>query len=171
MFRAVLVPSICRWSLMPMLLILPTLAAAQLGSRQFVKASVLPPAKVVPGRSFTLTVRLTIEPGYHIQANDAKDPYIPTRVQVTVPKGYKVGKPVFPRSISITMASEEMAVFEGTVEVKVPITPPAQARGKQRLRVKVEYQACTDEACFPPTETSVNADILIGSPNRKVERS
>jgi hypothetical protein len=69
------------------------------------------------------------------------------------------------------MASEEIAVFEGTVEVKVPITPPARARGKQRLRVTVGYQACTDEACFPPTETTVKTDILIAPPTRKVERS
>ncbi|HXG25113.1 MAG TPA: protein-disulfide reductase DsbD domain-containing protein [Chthonomonadales bacterium] len=122
-----------------------------------------------PGKTFTLIVTLDIQSGYHIQANNAKDPYIPTRVELTAPRGFKVGTPVFPRSKKAEVAGELLDVFEGQIAVRIPITPPASAKGRYSLPVKVRYQACNDRSCFPPTDTSVNAEIVIGPAKKKAE--
>ena len=112
--------------------------------------------EIESGKPFELTVKLTVKDHFHIQAADAKEPYIPTEVKITGPAGYTFGKPVFPPSTTATVAGDTIPVYEGEIEVKVPVTPPAGASGKPDLKVEVRYQACDDKSCFPPT--SVKAD-------------
>lgn len=148
----------------------PCIAHAQFGGMKYVTASAAS-VQAQPGKPFTLVVTLDIQTGYHIQANDAKDPYIPTRVEVTAPKGFKVGTPVFPKSKKAEVAGDTIDVFEGKVAVRIPITPPATSKGRYSLPVKVSYQACDDKACFPPTDTSVNAEVVIGPAKKKAEEA
>ena len=110
-------------------------------SDQRVKASVAGPAQAVAGKAFDLLVSVEIEQGYHIQANNAKAPYIPTSINITAPAGFKVGSPTFPESREQEFFGEKLRVFEGKISVKVPVTAPAAARGKQEISVKVGYQA------------------------------
>lgn len=140
--------------LVAMLMALPGFATAQLGGGNYVKVSLTAPMQTAPGRPFDLIVTLDIRPGYHIQSNAAKAPYIPTRVEVTPPKGFKAGKPVFPASTTATVAGETIPVFEGKIDVKVPITPPKSTKGRPTFRVKVSYQACNESSCFPPAEVT-----------------
>lgn len=146
----------------------PCIAHAQFSGMGYVTVSAAS-VQGQPGKTFTLVVTLDIQSGYHIQANNAKDPYIPTRVEITAPRGFKVGTPVFPKSKKAEVAGEQLDVFEGKIAVHVPITPPALAKGRYSLPVKVRYQACNDRSCFPPMNTSVNAEIVIGSAKKKAE--
>src|SRR5262245_18576034 len=130
-------------------------AGAQSGSSQYVKTGLEFPARGAPRRPFKLTVTFDIQEGYHIQAHNAKDPYIPTKVQVVAPKGFRVGAPGFPAAHRVTMMGETLNVFEGSIRVPVTITPPATAKGTQRISVKLRYQVCNDKSCLPPSDTTL----------------
>ncbi len=134
-------------------------AHAQLGGGDYMTASLKLPAKFTVGKAAEVVVVLSIDEGYHVQSNAAKDPYIPTKVTLTGPKGAKIGKPLFPPSITASVAGDTIPVFEGTVEVKVPVTFAKVPAGPLKFNVKVEYQACTDKACFPPAEATASATI------------
>src|SRR5437588_11840592 len=78
-----------------------------------VKASIAGPEKPAAGKAFELMVELEITEGYHIQSNTAKDPWIPTKLSITAPEGFKVGDPVFPSAKTIDSFGEKLQAFEG----------------------------------------------------------
>lgn len=121
------------------------------------------------------TVKLAISKGYHVNANPATFPYlIPTEVKYAPdPHGFcaNVGKPIYPAAIKakFDFAEEPLAVYEGNIEVKLPVTLPkakdqvcdvAQPKGtRDSLPFRITVQACDHEKCFPPA--TVDAEIPV----------
>lgn len=137
-------------------------AAAQPGAGDYISPSAEVQRPARPGLPFVLEVRLNIARGYHIQAANARDPYIPTKVQVAAPKGFRVAPPQYPAPVQTEVAGERIQVLEGLAPVRIPVTPPAGARGKYRLKVAVHYQACNDQSCFPPATAITEAELDLG---------
>jgi hypothetical protein len=123
--------------------------------------------QIPEGGSAEATVRLTILPGYHVNANPATFPYlIPTTVEHGQdPDGFCVamGKPTYPAAskTKFEFAEEPLAVYEGTIEIKIPLTLlkpkdkgclvyPAKGT-RNSIPIKVGIQACDHEKCFSPT--------------------
>src|SRR5438552_6023281 len=73
---------------------------------QHISAALTWPQHIPSGKPFSLMLTLEIEKGFHVQANTAKDPNIPTTVQVVAPKGFKVGKPVFPAAKKLQVGKQ-----------------------------------------------------------------
>src|SRR5947207_589369 len=91
-----------------------TIAAPGLGRpEQRIKASAAGPAQAAAGKPFDLLVTVEVQQGYHIQANTAKDPYIPTTISVTAPAGFKTGSPTFPAAKMEEFFGEKLKVFDG----------------------------------------------------------
>lgn len=128
---------------------------------QRVKASAAGPAQVSGGKAFVLIVTVEVQEGFHIQSNAAKDPYIPTSLTITAPVGFKVGTPVFPAAKTEEFFGEKLKVFDGKIAIKVPVTPPANAKGKQEISVKVGYQACNKSTCDPPNSAGTNVEVNV----------
>jgi hypothetical protein len=120
-------------------------------------------------------VRLSIAPGYHINANPATFSYlIATEIQVVPePDGFcaRTGTANYPPAKSATFAFAEtpLAVYEGDIEIKLPLTIPPQknsgcygyptAGAKGSVPIAVRVQACDQEKCFPPA--TLNASIPV----------
>ena len=69
----------------------------------------------------------------------------------------EAGDPVLPPAATVPdlLAESEDAVVEVYVEpttVRVPVTVAADAAGTAIVGGRVDYQACTDNLCFPPTK-------------------
>jgi len=143
------------------------LAAMSPAWAQVLKVSASAPPGVRPGKAFDLTVRLAIQAGYHVQANPAKEPYIPTTVTVTGPAGTKSGRPAYPTPVTAELAGEQIPVYEGAVEVRVPVTLPSSAKGAVQLKVTVGYQACNDKACLPPASATASVTVPLGGRPRQ----
>ena len=127
-----------------------------------IKASISGPAKTMPGRPFQLTVSLDIDPGWHVQSNKAKDPYIPTRLTMKGPNGFRAGQAAYPSSTRMNFGGEMLDVFTGRVPIKVLVTPPANAKGKQTLNLQVDYQICNDQSCLPPNSLKIAYSVAFG---------
>lgn len=107
-------------------------------------------------------VLLNIEPGYHVNANPATYPYlIATEVIPDRVEGLDVGKVIYPpaKKQKFEFAEEQLAVYEGQVEVKLPFK--VAGKGSRTLPLKVRVQACDHEKCFPPAtlNTSVAVEV------------
>lgn len=103
-----------------------------------------------------IAITLSIDPGYHINANPASLDYlIPTTVkipgaaqaEVAYPQG-TVFKPKF--------LSEGISVYEGTITIHVE-SPKGGLLSGEHLPIQIEVQACTDEICLPPATLSVRS--------------
>ncbi len=108
------------------------------------------------GDSATVRVRVIIPEGWHIQSNAPLDEFlIPTEVKASG-KGLEFGKPVFPRPRMKELAAlgGEVALFEDTLDVRMPVRFRASGAGAAKAleaaTVNVRYQACNDSQCLPP---------------------
>lgn len=140
-------------------IVLASASGAQLGPGTFLSPTAEVRRSTSQGAPFELVVRLNVAEGYHIQAATAKDPYIPTRLEVTAPPGFRVGSPVYPAPTETEVAGERIPVYEGPAEVHVPVSPPKDFRGRAVLKVAIHYQACNAQSCFPPTTATAVASI------------
>lgn len=108
--------------------------------------------------SATVIVTLTIDEGYHVNANPASLDYlIPTTVQFAGVLPERVEYPA-PVSFKPDFADEALDVYEGTPTV-LAIFPPGAFHGMTAIRGTVTVQACNDQICLPPSDLQVSVSL------------
>ncbi len=112
-------------------------------------------AKGVAARA---TIVLDIPDGLHVNSNRPNNEYqIPTTVQASAP-GVKIGTVTYPRGRSrkFEFTDKPINVYEGRTTFTFNVTVPRTYTGNSvSIRVKVRYQACTTEVCYPPKTKEV----------------
>jgi DsbC/DsbD-like thiol-disulfide interchange protein len=102
-----------------------------------------------------LALTVTVEKGWHLNANDPDRPYlIPTTLEIDPPAGTTIVSIRYPDPVVQTLAfAPEMALrlYEGTFTVVVRVAGSVPAR----FDAKLAYQACNDETCLPPRSLPV----------------
>ena len=108
----------------------------------------------------TLYVRIEMAEGFHIYAEPLPDGYFPSTVTVEPTSGVMIGEPVYPPTtpMRFDVLDVTLNVYEGTVDIAVPITLTAELFGADylptqesvELNVVVDYQACSDTVCYLP---------------------
>jgi hypothetical protein len=133
-------------------------------SAQVVRVTV-PPANLSTQGSADAIVSLSITPGYHVNANPASFSYlIATELTATDVDGIAAGKPVYPRGENhkFQFAEEPLAVYQGDVEVKLPLRAgPGVTPGSHLLPLNLRVQACDTEKCFPPANIEARLPIEV----------
>ena len=113
-----------------------------------------PEVTIAANSSAEATVKLSIFPGYHVNANPATFSYlIATAVNPGKAEGITAGKPVYPvaRKEKFQFADEPLAVYEGDVQIKLPLRGGSNAsKGARSLPIEVRVQACDNEKCYAP---------------------
>ncbi len=107
----------------------------------------------------SLRIRMTIDPGWHVNAHPASFPYlIATRVEDLA--GNEISGVTYPAAQSFrpAFATEPLRVYEGTIEFTVPRVSGANAPSGLALR----YQACDAERCLPP-----HREVLLPTPGAR----
>jgi len=109
---------------------------------------------VTSGSSAELAIPVSIQPGYHVNANPATFDYlIATEMTVDKSEGLTFGKPVYPASEKrkFQFAEQPLAVYEGNIHIKLPLQAASNvAKGTRSLAVRLRVQAFDEEKCFPP---------------------
>ncbi|MEO6027976.1 MAG: protein-disulfide reductase DsbD domain-containing protein [Candidatus Binatia bacterium] len=105
------------------------------------------------GSELTLTV--TLERGWHLNANDPDRSYlIPTTLEITPLTGSTVESIRYPDAVVHSLAfaaGTALRLYEGTFAIRVKLggaLPP-------RFDAQLAYQACSDETCLPPATLAV----------------
>ena len=122
--------------------------------------SVAPPQKVVAKRGASAQAKISVElqPGYHVNSNTPSEDYlIPLKLTWT-PAALEPAGTVYPKPKmeKYQFSEKPLSVFTGNFELVSSFKIPAAAqRGPGILLGKLRYQACNNNACFPPKTLEV----------------
>ena len=112
---------------------------------------------LAPNANSTLIVEATVDPGWHINSNHPSSPdYIPTQVELILPKGVTAGEVQYPAAEKTRLAfsSEELSVFTGDVQFRVPLKAEVTIASNDTATITFNYQACNNNQCLAPTSIS-----------------
>ena len=119
----------------------------------------LAPDKVKKGRIARASVVMDIPAGLHVQSSKPLDKFlVATKLDVETPSGMKVGPISYPRALmrKLKFSKGAVAVYEGRAMIRFNVTVPANySGGSGEVKGKLRFQACNDEACFPPITREV----------------
>lgn len=144
--------------------------AALSGSRpaaQLAPAPTLQHVTVVPaaaattvgaGRSTTLWADVTPKPSIHVYAAGAVD-FTPVGLVMTPNAMVTVGRPVYPKPDVATAqgSTGNVPAYAKPFRIALPVTVKGTAAPGQAITVAgvVNYQACDDRLCYPPSAAPV----------------
>ena len=103
----------------------------------------------VERREGEVSVRFSLDPGWHVQSRTPSRPeLVPTRVTVRAPAA---GEPAYPSAEIRTVAGDRLSVYSGDFSVT------AKTPGSDAAAVDVEFQACDDSRCLAPARLELEA--------------
>ena len=110
------------------------------------------------------SVVLEIPHGLHVNSNRPNNEYlIPTVVHLSG-KGVKVSKVSYPRGMDVKFkfSEKELNVYEEKIVFPFTVTVPKGFRGKNiTVDVAVDFQACTEELCYPQRSEKVSITAAV----------
>ncbi len=126
---------------------------------------VLAGQRVQKGRAVNASLIIEIPSGYHVNAHDPFSRFaLPTKVDVEVPGGIKVGPITYPKAIvrKFSFSGDRLGVYENRAVIRfIIMVPPNQPRGNAQIKARLNYQSCSNEVCFPPMKREVTASLAI----------
>ncbi|AIE87501.1 protein-disulfide reductase DsbD domain-containing protein [Fimbriimonas ginsengisoli] len=124
----------------------------------------------VPGDSVVKAIlTVTFAEGLHGYQNPPSDQYqIPLVVKVSE-KGFTLVKAEYPKGVDFTMPGEAKPakVYEGAITIPLEIKTNKKP-GTYNVNLRVEYQQCNANSCFPPGAFTVKAKLAVTKPGKKV---
>lgn len=119
----------------------------------------LAPDKLKKGRVARASVVMDIPSGLHVQSSKPLDKFlVATKLDIETPSGMKVGPISYPRALmrKLKFSKGMVAVYEGKAVIRFNVTVPANySSGSGDIKGKLRFQACNDDACFPPVTREV----------------
>lgn len=110
-------------------------------------------------------VTIDVPDGCHIQSHQPAEPFlIPTTIDLDGSAGLAFGRATYPVGETETFdwTPVVLNVYRGAVEIDVPVRVEIGANpGRRTVSGRVRYQGCTETACLPPAEMSVQVDLEI----------
>ena len=123
------------------------------------------PAQIAPPGSSDATIKVTIQGGYHINANPPTYPYlIATSLQIAGADGISAGVVTYPKPVNklFAFAEKALAVYEGEVEVKARLRTDESAKpGPHTVAGKLRIQACDELVCYPPGTLDLTIPVTV----------
>jgi DsbC/DsbD-like thiol-disulfide interchange protein len=141
-----------------------TPSAQKITSESVVKVATQP-AEIPAGGSAEATVRVTIQSGYHINANPPTYSYLKaTELEIPPSNVISVAFVSYPapHERKFEFAEKPLAVYEGQTELKAKLKADKSAKkGEQSIPAKLRIQACDEQVCYPPGTIGLMIPIRI----------
>ena len=123
-------------------------------SESVVKAAARP-VQIPAGGSAEAVVQVTIQSGYHVNANPPTFSYLKaTELEIPAAEGVAVAFITYPNALEKQFAfspDKPLAVYEGEIELKATLKADKAAKtGERSLPAHLRIQACDDQVCYPP---------------------
>jgi hypothetical protein len=116
--------------------------------------------KVKRGRTVQATVVMTIPSGYHVNSSRPLEKFlIATQLKAEAPREIRVSAVSYPRALlrKFQFSKNRVSVYEGRPAMRFSISVPnAVSTGSKEIKVRLRYQSCNDDACFPPQNKDVS---------------
>ncbi len=113
-----------------------------------------------PNQLLHLTVRIGIEPGYHVYVPPNPEGFMDLDVQVDAPPGVFVHDYELPAGHPFTVEgfAEEFTVAEDEFDVRIPFYI-LEDTGAVSLPIRVSYQACDASTCLVPDHVDLTVEL------------
>lgn len=113
-------------------------------------------------------VRIALEPGMHANGVVVPAGFVPTSVTVTSADPVGIAEPIYPETVPFQVAgfTETVPVFEGSVEVVVPVVSKVDEGTTITFEIEVQYQACTERECLIPRTRRLLLEVPVAPLNR-----
>lgn len=112
--------------------------------------------EVSPGETFLLGFIFEIEPHWHIYWKDPGVSGGPTRINVKAPKGFEVGRTLFPRPRAFREDGGDTYGYENRTVIFVEVTAPIELHGNQAaFSADISYMVCKDICLLGQSHTMV----------------
>jgi len=120
---------------------------------------------VSPGGSADARVRLTIDKGFHVNANPPTFPYLkPTEIIVKPDAGISISFVKYPDPLTRTFefADKPLEVYEGDTLITVRLKADRTAKpGRTNLAATLRVQACDEKVCYAPGTKDVSIPVVV----------
>ena len=130
--------------------------------------------KAQRGRTVEAAVVMDIPSGFHVNSNRPLEKFlIATQLQIEAPTGVRVGLVLYPRAVlrNLKFSKNRVSVYEGRAIMRFNVTVPANfGSGSTELKVRLRYQSCNDDFCFPPQTREVTMPVTVVGANESVKR-
>jgi DsbC/DsbD-like thiol-disulfide interchange protein len=128
-------------------------SAQRITSESVVKVGARP-VEIPAGGSAEAVIQITVQSGYHLNANPPTYSYLKATVlEVSPADGVSVGSVGYPKAINkkFAFAEKPLAVYEGQTELKATLKADKSAKpGQRSISARLRIQACDEEVCYPP---------------------
>jgi thioredoxin:protein disulfide reductase len=167
-----------RAKLVALLLTLATLAPgarAQLGggaspprAESLIHVSA-PTVRIPSGGSDIAPIAITVESGWHVNANPPSPDYmIPTEVTIEASGGVSAAKGEYPAAVPLKVGFEAtpISTYGGTFTVRLPVmVARGAAAGARTMKGTVSFQACSDQLCLTPASVpfELHVEVMAGA--------
>lgn len=113
-----------------------------------------------PNQTINLTVRIGIEPGYHVYVPPNPKGFIDLEVAIDAPDGVFVHDYALPEGHTFRVEGfdEEFNVADGEFDVKIPFYV-LEDKTDVVLPIRVSYQACDDATCLVPDVVELEVEL------------
>ncbi|MFW6154385.1 MAG: DUF255 domain-containing protein [Planctomycetota bacterium] len=122
-----------------------------------------PAAPVPAGGHAAVTLRLTVEDGYHVNSATPRQGHrVATAVAVTGEGPVTLGPVDYPpgEPLATGVTDEPLSVYTGTVDLPLRLTIAPHARpGRHNVPLAVRLQACDRSRCLPPTALALTVGV------------
>jgi DsbC/DsbD-like thiol-disulfide interchange protein len=152
------------------IVVLGTCAAQQSAAqgRTFVTVVAAPNAVVTPGRSTPVSFSFHVQDPYHINSNrPLQEELIPTQIHFSLPGEIAVGRLQYPAGKLMSFPFDpntKLSVYSGDVVIKgMLVAPTHAATGTYTVHGELKYQACDNNACYPPKQLPFTFNVKVGA--------
>ncbi|MGC2696080.1 MAG: protein-disulfide reductase DsbD domain-containing protein [Candidatus Angelobacter sp.] len=123
---------------------------------------------VSPGHSAPVQFKFRVQDPYHINSSKPLVPeLIPTQVHLSLPGEVAVGRMQYPAGQLMSFPfdpSTKLSVYSGDFAIHgMVIAPTAAATGTYTIHGELKYQACDNNACYPPKNLPFTFNVKVGS--------
>lgn len=122
---------------------------------------------VVPGHSTPVQFTFQVQDLYHINSSQPMaEELIPTQLHFSLPGEVAVGKMQYPAGQLMSFPfdpSTKLSVYSGNFVVRgVVVAPSTSSAGTYTIHGELRYQACDNNACYPPKKLPFTFDVKVG---------
>lgn len=134
--------------------------------RSFVSFQSAGPVSVAVGHKAPVTFTFRVENGFHINSNKPMtEELIPTQMHFTLPGEIAIGKVTYPAGQLMSFPfdpTQKLSVYSGDVVIHaMVIVPQDSSPGPLTVHGELKYQACDNNACYPPKKLPMSFDVKV----------
>lgn len=131
------------------------------------------PATITAGKPTDVELHFKVKEGFHVNSNQPKSELlIPTTLKLDPPTDLVAEGITFPPGKDISFPfdpSEKLNVYSDDFTVKAKLGAAKNANsGNLTVHGQLRYQACSDNACFPPKSIPLQFDVNVANQPKPV---